>query len=483
MKSIAWKSLKVLRRVPEVLLALAAMGAPLFCQAQVLSLEDWLESHRTIAVARLIENATKLEGAQSGLIVASPSKEAPDYFYHWVRDGALAMDVMASLSLDGTETERSTAKAILESYVTSTLVIQTVQNKSGGLGEPKFHPTGKAFDQDWGRPQNDGPALRALTLIRWATICMLRGDETYVRKFLFDSKLPSESAIKRDLEYVANHIEEPSFDPWEEVMGNHFYHRLVQRAALEQGATLARQLGDTAAAEWYEKQGNTLGEKLLLHLKVERPGVVTTLDQKGGWDHKRSNFDASSLLAALHTRSSPRFSERISHPSILTLANSLVKYYRTHYQINRGQKGILLGRYPEDVYDGVGFSAGHAWILTTLGLAEYYYELARHLQSASIPFNQEITSHQLVRRALRYSQGSGRTPILSVDAVSRALFEMGDHILLRLKDLLPSDGNMYEQLDRSTGESRGASHLSWSYVSFITALKARESCRAAFAKR
>jgi glucoamylase len=36
--------------------------------------------------------------------------------------------------------------------------------------EPKFFlPDGPVFDQGWCRPQNDGPGLRAISLIQYAT--------------------------------------------------------------------------------------------------------------------------------------------------------------------------------------------------------------------------------------------------------------------------------------------------------------------------
>lgn len=38
---------------------------------------------------------------------------------------------------------------------------------SGGLGEAKFHVDSTEFTGDWGRPQRDGPALRAAALIAY----------------------------------------------------------------------------------------------------------------------------------------------------------------------------------------------------------------------------------------------------------------------------------------------------------------------------
>ena len=59
---------------------------------------------------------------------------------------------------------------LIEEYIDAQAYIQTVSNpsgslSSGGLGEPKFNVDETAFTGAWGRPQRDGPALRATALI------------------------------------------------------------------------------------------------------------------------------------------------------------------------------------------------------------------------------------------------------------------------------------------------------------------------------
>lgn len=60
---------------------------------------------------------------------------------------------------------------IIEDYIDAQAHIQGVSNPSGdlstgtGLGEPKFNVDETAFTGSWGRPQRDGPALRATALI------------------------------------------------------------------------------------------------------------------------------------------------------------------------------------------------------------------------------------------------------------------------------------------------------------------------------
>lgn len=71
----------------------------------------------------------------------------------------------------------------IQNYISRQAYLQTVSNPSGdlstgGLGEPKFEVDGAAFTGSWGRPQRDGPALRATALIAYANwlivgVCML----------------------------------------------------------------------------------------------------------------------------------------------------------------------------------------------------------------------------------------------------------------------------------------------------------------------
>lgn len=68
---------------------------------------------------------------------------------------------------------------VILDFINSQTTLQTVSNPSGdlfsgGLGEPKFHVDESAYQGDWGRPQRDGPALRATALIsfgQWLIVC------------------------------------------------------------------------------------------------------------------------------------------------------------------------------------------------------------------------------------------------------------------------------------------------------------------------
>lgn len=80
-------------------------------------------------------------------------------------------------------------QTVIEEYINAQAYLQTVSNpsgdlSSGGLAEPKFNVDLSAFTGSWGRPQRDGPALRAIALIdfgNWLIVCTLpKSDSDWV---------------------------------------------------------------------------------------------------------------------------------------------------------------------------------------------------------------------------------------------------------------------------------------------------------------
>lgn len=97
-------------------------------------------------------------------------------YYTWSRDSALTLKVLIDLFRNG----NLNLQTVIEEYVNAQATLQTVSNPSGslsdgtGLGEPKFNVDLSAFTGSWGRPQRDGPALRAISLIEfgnWLIVC------------------------------------------------------------------------------------------------------------------------------------------------------------------------------------------------------------------------------------------------------------------------------------------------------------------------
>ena len=153
--------------------------------------------HRTTAATsreRMLRNISP-QGAARGAVIASPSTTDPNYFYHWIRDAALTMDVVVDLWERETDPVRAAAlfRQIWD-YLSFSRQNQLAATLTG-LGEPKFEADGRPFNDDWGRPQNDGPALRAITAIRVAHHLLAQGRRDLVTGALYRAELPALTLI------------------------------------------------------------------------------------------------------------------------------------------------------------------------------------------------------------------------------------------------------------------------------------------------
>jgi len=448
-----------------------------------LSFEDWLAHEEREAIKGLKKNLST-QGVSPGAVTASPSRGHPDYFYHWVRDASIVAGTVLDLyERADDEKERFSDEQFLKDFTHFSRTNQLTPNRSGGLGEPKFNVDGTAFNAEWGRPQNDGPALRAITLIRWAGHLLRRGQIHWVRSQLYDGLIPTHTVIKADLEFISHHWMEPSFDLWEEVYGQHFYTRMVQRKALLDGAALADELGDHAAALWYRGQASSLKEVILRHWNASQGLFQVTLDQQGGISSKSSGLDIGVLLGVLHGSQEDRFLS-VSDDRVLSTAFQLRRAFQKLYHVNAVHElGVAVGRYPEDMYDGyeVSVHGGNPWVLATLALGEFYYRVALEWEQQGSVRVTELNLPFL----LSLSEVEWRTPHLSLGEVVgqsdpqfqewlRLLQLNGDLQLRRVQYHSPASGQLFEQMNRDTGFMQGAPDLAWSYASFLSALWVRE---------
>jgi glucoamylase len=151
-----------------------------------------------------------------GGIVAAPDQNTPggSYYYHWMRDGALTMR-----SLQETTESFDSVVDIVKSYVSWVLHVQSGidTNDQDIRTEPKFNlPDGSLFTDPWCRPQNDGPGLRATSLMIAAQSLIDAGEMEYVKQYLWtgDDTILNGGAIKYDLDYVINGYDSNTCDLW-----------------------------------------------------------------------------------------------------------------------------------------------------------------------------------------------------------------------------------------------------------------------------
>jgi glucoamylase len=438
--------------------------------ARAETLGDWARRQTDRSVERIFKNISPT-GTVPGIVVASPSKADPDYFYHWMRDAALVMGVVETLY----EKEKNplAKEALFKRMLEYTQAERKMQEAASHPGEPKFNVDATPFTGPWGRPQNDGPALRAITLMR------------FLRTDLYGGSIPAKAVIKADLEFVAHNWKKSSFDLWEEVQGHHFYTRAVQRRALVEGAALATELGDFDAASFYREQAEALEVEIMHHWNSEAGYIGATLGFTNGNRGKNSNLDVAVILGVLHGATKDGFLAP-SNPPIMATAERIREVFDSEYRIssvnrdpNKDKLGTAIGRYPEDTYDGVGVeSKGNPWFLATAAYAEYCYRLAADYQKTGTIKVNRWTRRFLASMvpALKLGDADEETITDSdvrFNEVIKGLRDSGDSFLRRIRFHTDLDGHLSEQYNRDNGYLQGARDLTWSYASFVTAVLSR----------
>lgn len=442
------------------------------------NLTTFIEAERNISLTGAIaniggtNNSVIGNGPLPGVVVASPSLINPDYFYAWTRDTALVMLMLTDEMIFGTNTHgNNSIQLILEYYTNASAYVQTVTNPSGtfypagqGLGEPKFYTNLTRFDGTWGRPQNDGPALRASTFMELATLIYQRNPNATA--IVRDIYWP---LILNDLRFVGQYWNTTSYDLWEEVNGNSFFTTTAQFKALAQGAQWAARLNTTCApcgqaSEilcFLETQfWNTTGNYILANINANQVN--------------RSQINCDPILAAMHVFDiNANCSAAALQPcnnKVLATHKVWVDSFRNLYPINdnaTAPAAVLTGRYPEDTYYD-----GNPWFITTLAAAEVLYDAVAQMK--------KIGSYQVDSINLAFFQDlmpnitTGNYSGSQLTAVANAVTTYADGFVELVQQYLPSNGSISEQINKTSGESISASALTWSFAAFVTAAERRD---------
>lgn len=394
--------------------------------------------------------------AARGCVVASPILAAydpdPDYFFHWYRDSAVVIDALRLLYEDGTV--GTEALAYFGDFVRFSGSLQQLDGRAlvrmaswrdrvapdfvkflrteadltsvhgeAVAGETRVNPDGTLDISDWPRPQHDGPALRALTLMRWARSAPLDGAlSTQVSALL-----------RSDLSFIARHWREPSFDIWEEEKGHHYYTLCVAARALQQGADWLGSHDERHRAQEY-RADVALIRRMLDDFWLPEAGHYRSRVLSSGAVSSKE-LDIAVILAAIHAGHGAEHSVHDLRMQA-TLAR-LEALFDTLYPINHGRSAHLapaMGRYAGDVY-----YSGGAYYFSTLGAAEFCFRAA--------------AGH----------------------AAAETWRQRGDAFLATVRAFTPPNGEMSEQFDQRTGTQTSARHLAWSYASFISCVAARRA--------
>lgn len=290
-------------------------------------------------------------------------------FDTWSRDSALTLKILVDTLIAGD----ASLQPIIKRYIIAQAKLQAIYNPSGdlsdgaGLGEPKFNADGTAFTGAWGRPQRDGPALRATALITYATWLIANGKGASITTNAMDgiangttngtaSGIADPTAllwpvISNDLNYVGQYWNQTGFDLWEETGGSSFFTIAVQHRALVEGNAFAQQIKKSCPG------CASQAPQILCFLQSFWNGEY--IDANINEDNGRTRKDANTLLGSIHTFDpAAGCDDSTFQPcSSRALANLKVvtDSFRSIYKINAGipeGKAIAIGRYPEDVYQG-----------------------------------------------------------------------------------------------------------------------------------
>ncbi|KAI0381488.1 carbohydrate-binding module family 20 protein [Hypomontagnella monticulosa] len=433
------------------------------------AVDDFIATEEPIALRELLCNigssGCHASGASSGIVIASPSTSDPDYFYTWTRDAALVFKAIVdrfAYSYDaGLQTQ-------IQNYIVSQSKLQTVSNPSGGLsdgkglGEAKYHVDLSAYTGGWGRPQRDGPALRAIAMIGYSKWLVANGYKSTATDLVWP-------IIRNDLTYVAQYWNQTGFDLWEEVSGSSFFTTAAQHRALVEGSALAKTLGSSCAA------CDNMAPQVLCFLQTFWSPSSGYILANTNVNNGRSAKDANVILGSIHTFDPALGCDAATFQPCsdraLASHKAVVDSFRDIYTINSGIPAgspIAVGRYPEDTYYN-----GNPWYLNTLAAAEQLYDALYVWQtsgsitvtSTSLPFFQDLVPSA--------AAGTYKSDSETYTTLYNAVFLYAEGFVNIVSQYAESDGSMAEQFDRNNGTPLSARDLTWSYAAFLTAAARR----------
>jgi len=385
--------------------------------------------------------------SQPGCILASPSwtdsaaHVNQSYVYNWTRDSAIAAIELAAGPLP-------TNQPLLD-YVQ---FAQTCQNSANGIGHfdrASFYINGTP--RTWS-DQTDGPALQTLAIL-----------QMYAQLDAPTQAIAS-AAIAANLNFLQNAYQGETVNLWEEEFGASFFARSVQLQCFQ--AVTSNTLG-IAVPGWLAAAVPWLQNALAGHWTGQyyQSLLPAPTDSKAPYD---PNID---IVSAAIYGAVPMTDTKLLATAALLRSQWADPTSPNYYPINGADQqrgfGPMLGRYPGDTYDGDTNDPpvrDHPWAVATANFAELYYRLAQQVSSTgTVPLDSLSASF--------FSQIAVDTTTTSA-AAAGALQSAGDQMLQAL--VYHSDHfELSEQFDATSGYEKSVSDLSWSYASFLSAVRAK----------
>ena len=383
--------------------------------------------------------------SRPGCVLASPSWEnsaahvSQDYVYNWTRDAAIVAIELAAGALP-------TNQPLID-YVQ---FAQICQKSGGDFDRASFLINGTP--RSWTN-QTDGPAVQTLAILQMFA------------QLDAPTQTVAEAVIAANLNFLQNAYQGETYNLWEEENGASFFARSIQLKCFQ--AISVNNLGIPVPG-WLSTAIPWLENALESHWNGQHYQSIIPVptDYRTPYD---PNIDI--VMAAVYGAVAVTDTKLLATAALLRSqwADQTSKYC---YPVNVAdqQRGIgpLLGRYPGDVYDGdTDAQVGdHPWAVSTANFAELYYRLAKQITTAgTVPVDNLSTTF--------FSQvkvDASTTPT----AAAAALQSAGDQMLQAV--VFHSDQfQLSEQFDATSGYEKSVSNLSWSYASFLSAVRAKNA--------
>ena len=383
--------------------------------------------------------------SRPGCMLAAPAWEnsvthlTQDYVYNWTRDAAIAAIELAAGPLPSPQP--------LVDYVQFAQVCQT---SGGDFDRGSFLINGTP--RNWTN-QSDGPALQTIAILQ----CYAQLDAP--------TQATANAVIAANLNFLQNAYQGETYNLWEEEYGASFFARSVQLRCFL--AVTANTVGIPVPG-WLSTAIPWLESALAGHWNGQcyQSVLPVPADYRAPYD---PNIDI--VMAAIYG------AVAVTDTKLLATAALLRSQWAdpassNFYPINGADKargvGPMFGRYPGDVYDGdTDAQAGdHPWPVSTANFAELYYRLAKQITtSGAVPLD-DLSAGFFSQLGIDASA----TPAAAAAALETAADQMLQAILFHSDHF-----ELSEQFDATSGYEKSVANLSWSYASFLSAVRAKNA--------
>lgn len=388
-----------------------------------------------------------------GCVIASPSKPHTqdtdqDYVFHWVRDSAIC--IIEAGALEPPES------SLLDDYVSFSSRTQANAISAGNTaGHACFKVNGDV--RNWS-VQNDGPALRIISfIVLWPQLNS-------------NSQNLAKQVILKDLDYLLNVYKYPTVNLWEENSGMHFFTGAVQLRAFTELKAQAASLGITIS-----RPGDLNNAIAWLS---GRPDAFWTNVNGGyyqsteGGSGRGGNIDSDVIMAAVYGKMQCMTDKMMSTAAVIR--DTFVNLYPINTWDKSQGFGPVIGRYPEDEYDGdmtAPPNIGHPWAACTCPFAEYYYNVAIELINKPLQITMQ---NKLFFQQIGYSGALGSFGVGSPEQ-KQVIGLLGDAAEKMIRDVVYHSDHLElsEQFDRYNGFEKSVRNLTWSYASYLSAMRVR----------